>query len=351
MNGLKALIISLVTVFAVSACSNWDKHSIQRGFNNEGVVKVKPTNWTTFQKALQPRYAAQAKSAKSDGFFDEVPTFTMRAYRSSYGGFQLPEELIERKLGKSDKAELGAARERILAAYEKRGRLLAPTHAADAQVFFDCWMYKAEDPSQSKGLEDCKNGYLKAIAAVEKAIADANKAPAQGRAVLLNGAINVDKDNLDEECDYVDIGTGKGVMHQKKVDGECPNLTDAMKRALAALPLAPGTFVLYYETDRDVPENASGEKLPEIAKVIMENIGNRKHSEVQVNGYADRQGSEEHNVDLSKRRAERIKRLLEKNGVKAANWSINWFGETKNAVETEDGADERLNRRVEVRVR
>ena len=200
-----------------------------------------------------------------------------------------------------------------------------------------------------------KNGMFNA--AVEKAIADANRPPGRGRAMLLAdddgnvGAITVGKTKLDKECDYLDIGKGEGVVHQKKVKDECPNMTESMKQAVNSLPLAPGVFVLYYETDKDVPENASGDKLPDIAKVIIDNIKNRENAEVQVNGYADRQGSEKYNVGLSERRAEGIKRLLEQNGVNPASWSVNWFGETNNAVQTEDGVAERLNRRVEVKVR
>jgi outer membrane protein OmpA-like peptidoglycan-associated protein len=56
-------------------------------------------------------------------------------------------------------------------------------------------------------------------------------------------------------------------------------------------------------------------------------------------------------MELSVRRADTLKELLVKSGVREEYIQIEYYGESKPIVPTEDNVDEPLNRRVEVVVR
>jgi OmpA-OmpF porin, OOP family len=72
-------------------------------------------------------------------------------------------------------------------------------------------------------------------------------------------------------------------------------------------------------------------------------------SGVQLDGYASNEGTDEHNLQLSKDRAEAVKTYLVNAGVDAGKVSTKGYGEAKPVAsnKTEDGRI--LNRRVEVK--
>ena len=67
-----------------------------------------------------------------------------------------------------------------------------------------------------------------------------------------------------------------------------------------------------------------------------------------VAGHADRSGPESYNVGLSERRARSAAGALMARGVPAEAMTLEWYGETRNRVPTEDGVREPQNRRVEI---
>ncbi len=71
---------------------------------------------------------------------------------------------------------------------------------------------------------------------------------------------------------------------------------------------------------------------------------------ISVEGHTDSVGSNEYNLDLSRRRAESVRKYLETQGVDAARMTTRGFGE-ENPVATNDTSEGRAqNRRVELRV-
>lgn len=117
--------------------------------------------------------------------------------------------------------------------------------------------------------------------------------------------------------------------------------------ALAAQPVRPASYVLYFEAGGNVLTPESQAALVN----IRQEIGERAASEVMVIGHTDRVGSIEGNDRLSLQRAEGLRDLLSESGVPAEKMEAVGRGERDPLVATEDEVDEPKNRRVEISVR
>jgi len=71
---------------------------------------------------------------------------------------------------------------------------------------------------------------------------------------------------------------------------------------------------------------------------------------MEISGHTDEIGSTEYNVDLSKRRAERVIQYLADKGINRSRLRIKYFGKSKPAADntTEEGRHQ--NRRVEFQI-
>jgi outer membrane protein OmpA-like peptidoglycan-associated protein len=69
---------------------------------------------------------------------------------------------------------------------------------------------------------------------------------------------------------------------------------------------------------------------------------------MSVGGHADRSGSDVYNLGLSQRRADKVKAHLAATGVPVNAIITEAFGESRPRIDTEDGAREAINRRVEI---
>jgi outer membrane protein OmpA-like peptidoglycan-associated protein len=118
--------------------------------------------------------------------------------------------------------------------------------------------------------------------------------------------------------------------------------------AVSALPPRPASFYLYFITGTDTLTEAS--KL-QFAR-MLEDLRSRQAPDIVVIGHTDRVGAPETNDELSLQRAERMKADLVAQGVAAPERiRAAGRGEREPVVETVDGVDEPLNRRVEITVR
>ena len=104
------------------------------------------------------------------------------------------------------------------------------------------------------------------------------------------------------------------------------------------------TGTLYCKNGSEELVENSGQALKELIKDF------RKTAPVEIYliGHADRVGPEAYNVNLSHRRAARVKQSLVAGGVKARILLISFYGESKPRVYTDDEIREPLNRRVEI---
>ncbi len=104
---------------------------------------------------------------------------------------------------------------------------------------------------------------------------------------------------------------------------------------------------VYFRTNSDVIERRSYALLNNIVSVL------NNHSEIQlvrVEGHTDDRGSDEHNMNLSQRRAESVVRYLTENGVDASRLRAQGFGETRPVVDNNSRRNRATNRRVEFNI-
>jgi len=117
--------------------------------------------------------------------------------------------------------------------------------------------------------------------------------------------------------------------------------------ALAAQPILPAHFVLYFEKDSDTLTPESQRQY----NAVFADIKRRKVYEVEVIGHTDTLGTQDHNQQLSMKRAEMIRERLIHDGISPKSISVAGRGQLDLAVKTADQVAEPKNRRVEITVR
>jgi outer membrane protein OmpA-like peptidoglycan-associated protein len=117
--------------------------------------------------------------------------------------------------------------------------------------------------------------------------------------------------------------------------------------AMASLPLAPQSSVLYFlfESDALTPESAA--LLPKVLEAVV----SRPAPEVLIVGHTDTTGDQASNLTLGLNRATAVRTLLLGAGLDPALLDVTSHGESALLVATADETPEPRNRRVEITVR
>ncbi len=103
---------------------------------------------------------------------------------------------------------------------------------------------------------------------------------------------------------------------------------------------------LEFDTNKDVIRQVSFASLNELADLM------KKKSEwrLALEGHTDSDGSDEANMDLSRRRTLSVKKFLSDRGVEGERILTTWFGETRPLVPNDTPANKQKNRRVEMEI-
>lgn len=117
--------------------------------------------------------------------------------------------------------------------------------------------------------------------------------------------------------------------------------------AMAARPLLPERFLLYFESGGTQLTAESNALLPK----IVENAAKRPAVDVSIIGHTDTQGKAGQNEALALKRAQAIAELIKKKGLKVHALSVESHGERNPLIKTPDDTPEPRNRRVEVSLR
>lgn len=117
--------------------------------------------------------------------------------------------------------------------------------------------------------------------------------------------------------------------------------------AMAARPILPQHFVLYFQKDSTL---LTPESVPLLAQ-IRADAQRRASAEVVIMGHADAMGRFEKNEDLSLRRAQAVAELLRQQGLHADTLSVSAHGQREPLTGTSQATPEPRNRRVEITVR
>ncbi len=118
-------------------------------------------------------------------------------------------------------------------------------------------------------------------------------------------------------------------------------------KAIAAQPPRPVSFLLYFRegTDDYTPDSKKA------FEGVFAEIARRQAAEIVVIGHTDRVGKVEVNDELSRKRAERVRKDFVDRGIPASAISVAGRGEREPIVQTDDEMASPTNRRVEINVR
>ena len=139
--------------------------------------------------------------------------------------------------------------------------------------------------------------------------------------------------------------TSSGPSQVRKIEEN--KLTRDYQLVLAAEPLKPVSYILYFETDSTVLIKESQSLVPEIVKTANA----REPYEISVIGHTDTAGSADYNIRLSIERAKAVEQFLTFAGIHPEKISLNSFGENDPLIPTADDVREPKNRRVEIMIR
>jgi len=117
--------------------------------------------------------------------------------------------------------------------------------------------------------------------------------------------------------------------------------------ALAAQPILPEHFRLYFQRDKDVMTAESQQQY----RNVFADIKRRPVYQVEVIGYTDTLGQQPYNQELSLKRAAALRDELVRDGLNPDSITIAGRGELDPAVPTGPQVAEPRNRRVEITVR
>jgi outer membrane protein OmpA-like peptidoglycan-associated protein len=117
--------------------------------------------------------------------------------------------------------------------------------------------------------------------------------------------------------------------------------------AAAPAPAPARSYLVFFDWD----SAALTDRARQIVAEAAQNATRVQVTRIEVAGHADRSGTPQYNLALSRRRAEAVAAELVKQGVAKQAIDIQAFGETKPLVPTGDGVREAQNRRVEIVLR
>ncbi|MBA3548352.1 MAG: OmpA family protein [Nannocystis sp.] len=103
---------------------------------------------------------------------------------------------------------------------------------------------------------------------------------------------------------------------------------------------------IYFDVDKDSIKKTSKKTLDEAIVVLKENDDVR----LEISGHTDNTGDRDHNVDLSTRRAEAVKKYLVDAGIDASRLTARGAGPDEPVADNKTKAGKALNRRIEFKL-
>jgi OOP family OmpA-OmpF porin len=261
-----------------------------------------------------------------------------------------PQPLAQRFIRSPDaEGELARARAELESLHGPRALRRAPAELARAQARFDCWLQEQEEATQAGDIAACRDGFRAAVAAVRE-----KSALGQDLFVVIEGddghvgAITVTSGEREVVLDRALAAAHvRGSTGLEAVDVAPEEVEALFSGALAAKPLPPASFALYFVTDslQLTPDSEP------VLEQVYRDIARRPVAEVTVIGHTDRVGRAAYNDELSRERAAEVRDFLIRKGIPAEMITTAGRGEREPLVATADGVAEARNRRAEISVR
>lgn len=143
------------------------------------------------------------------------------------------------------------------------------------------------------------------------------------------------------------VSVTSGNAPQPAVEMSEDEIKSIFAEALIAEPAIPARYILYFFWNSIWLKPDS----PATIKEIISEIDARASNDIEVIGHTDLSGDDEFNMELSRRRAEKVQDLLVAANISPAAIRVAFHGEGNPLIQTVDNVPEPRNRRVEVIVR
>jgi OOP family OmpA-OmpF porin len=103
---------------------------------------------------------------------------------------------------------------------------------------------------------------------------------------------------------------------------------------------------LIFNDDSAVILPAAKAQADEVVTALLAN----PTAKITVKGHTDNYGTKKNNVKVSRNRAKRVSKYLQKNGIDASRIESTYYGESQPAHSNKTQAGMKLNRRVEIKI-
>ena len=136
-------------------------------------VRLQADDREGFANSLASEYR-QLALYEADDMVDWVDAerFAEKTLASARGETVLPERLEDWKIAEAQVPALQSSRSRLLRAFDRDARILAPHASARAQAQFDCWVEQAEEGHQQAHIAACREGFLDAMLEIDATLAN-----------------------------------------------------------------------------------------------------------------------------------------------------------------------------------
>lgn len=278
------------------------------GWYDEDTAKPRQPAGQIFHQTLFSEY--KKLSASRDDFFGsdgiDAELFNHKAYLASTRTNVNIDSPEDRNISAESKLVFRSAAERLHNVYDRGGRELAAVETAVAQVAYDCWIEATERKSQ-KDAADCKARFEQAIAAAE---AKAN----------------------------YEMGIVEVIAEPEPAPAPAP------------IPSKP--FKDYYRVRFDFDKTSIISSDETILAQAIHDARTHSDLKVSIRAHADRSGTDDYNMRLSRRRAEAVLARLAAAGINQDRlYIVEAVGESKPLIPTADGVKSLENRVVEIDLR
>ena len=294
------ILLYLSLLILISCSTSYKKLS------NEKLV---PQN--NFAKYLFEAYKLKADfEAIEMHDWDSTKLYSEKALAAVEGERILPQKISYWEIKPVKRFDLIKAYNSLMTIYNDALNI-DPYNLAKAISSLDCWSEQQEENWQIWDINRCRDDFLNAMHTIYESLNEKEQ-----ESLNSNLTSNI-SENLYNSDDSASIVT-----------------QDAQQNILQ---------IIYFDFDKSNLTNVS---LNEIKNFV--NINKKKINKFIIVGHTDTMGTNEYNMKLSIERAEVVKDILLKIGIKQENISILGKGENELSVKTEDEVSHPANRRAEI---
>ena len=305
MKALKNIVLT-TGILTLGGCTAFSSFSEVEALNEAQAVG------SPFTKALASEYKMFANTELNDMLdYPDALHFARKGLAAASGEMVLPEPVADWNLDEGDNQELGAARGRLILAYDYGARESFPELAARAQGKFDCWIERQEENHKDSTII-CQQQFLEAMSQLEGSVEAPPPEP--------------------EPPQVETIATPPEEPLAFDVDASQPMQTEN------------AMYLVFFNWD----SSKLGPGSDNVLDAVAEEVRNNPPSAVNIVGHTDTSGDKSYNQRLALKRANTVRDALVKRNIDASLIKVDAKGEDDLLVQTADNVREPANRRVNI---